>query len=379
MIFYSEKNVYEAAKERIKWIFQEFEGRRIVVSFSGGKDSTVILNLTKEVMDELGVEKIPVFFCDQEVEAPQTIDYVREVMNLPWVEPYWIQSYFQEWNSSAGKWFNVWGKGEKWCREKEPNNPYTDIEYDKTQMFKEVLHSMLKYHFGEDYVCLGGVRIEESPMRRLGLTKAECYKGVTWGKASGKHSLVLYPIWDWSCNDVWYYIFSNKLNYCKLYNYLFTKKGLTKCRVSSFIHENAIQALSEIKEIAPKFYAAALKRVANVNTTVQTLDMLKQYITSVPPYFEDWDDYVNYLADHLIAEKKNRDKIKKGYKYYTSHWREKFGKYEEGIKKINESIGYSTAVAILSEDFEMTKVENACYSLAVYYKGVKDEIKRANQ
>lgn len=196
MIFYSENNVYEAAKERLRWIFQEFQGRNIVVSFSGGKDSTVILNLTKEVMDELGIKKIPVFFCDQEVESPQTIEYVREVMNLPWVEPYWIQSPFQEWNSSAGKWFNVWGKGEKWCREKEPNNPYTDIEYDKTKHFKEVLHSMLKYHFGEDYVNLGGVRIEESPARRLGLTKGECYDGVTWGKRSGKESLVFYPIWD---------------------------------------------------------------------------------------------------------------------------------------------------------------------------------------
>lgn len=379
MIFYSEKNVYEAAKERIRWIFKEFEGRKIVISFSGGKDSTVILNLTKEVMDELGIKKIPVFFCDQEVESPQTIDYVREVMNLPWVEPYWIQSYFQEWNSSAGTWFNVWGKGENWCREKEPGNPYTDIEYDKTRHFKEVLHSMLKYHFGEDYVNLGGVRIEESPARRLGLTKCECYEGVTWGKRSGKESLVFYPIWDWGCNDVWYYIFSNKLSYCKLYNYLFTKKGLAKCRVSSFIHENAIQGLSEIKEIAPKFYAKALKRVANINTTVQTLDMLKSFITTVPPYFEGWDDYVYYLADHLIAEPENRDKIKKKYDYYTKFWRAKFGKYEEGLKVVNEKIGYATAVAIVSEDFEMSKVENVVYTIAIYLKQVKDEVRRANQ
>ncbi|MFQ8804140.1 MAG: hypothetical protein ACLR8Y_02160 [Alistipes indistinctus] len=118
-------------------------------------------------------EKIPVFFCDQEVEAPQTIEYVRGVMHYDWVEPCWIQSFFQEWNSSAGEWFNVWGIGEKWCRLKEPGNPYTDIVYDKTRHFKAVLDSMLRYHFGRGYIALGGVRIDESPTRQSRIDYSE--------------------------------------------------------------------------------------------------------------------------------------------------------------------------------------------------------------
>jgi predicted phosphoadenosine phosphosulfate sulfurtransferase len=39
MIFYSDKNVYEAALERFRYIFREFYGKRkIVVTMSGGKD-----------------------------------------------------------------------------------------------------------------------------------------------------------------------------------------------------------------------------------------------------------------------------------------------------------------------------------------------------
>ena len=40
-------NVLQAARERISWVFDNFP--RIYVSFSGGKDSTVMLHL---VMDE---------------------------------------------------------------------------------------------------------------------------------------------------------------------------------------------------------------------------------------------------------------------------------------------------------------------------------------
>lgn len=379
MIFYSDKNVYEAAKDRIRWIFDEFSERKIVVSFSGGKDSTTILHLVKEVMDERGIKKIPVFFCDQELEAPQTIEYVREVMNRNWVEPYWIQSFFQEWNSSKGDWFNVWGVGEKWAREKEPNNPYTDVQYPKTRHFKEVLDSMLRYHFGDDYVTIGGVRIEESPTRRLGLTQSKCYKDVTWGKACAKGALVLYPIWDWGCNDVWYYIFSNNIKYCKLYNYYFTKKSLVKSRVSSFIHENAIQSLKEIKEIAPSFYLACLRRVENVNTTVQTYDMLLDYVNELPKYFSTWSEYVYYLAENIIEKKENREKIIKGYEACMNRWKRKFGKFNEGLQIAENHIGLHTARSIVSEDFELSKLTNSEMGLVVFFKNNYGKIKEANK
>ena len=38
------KNVYDASLERIEWTFDNFE--KIYLSFSAGKDSTVMLHLT---------------------------------------------------------------------------------------------------------------------------------------------------------------------------------------------------------------------------------------------------------------------------------------------------------------------------------------------
>jgi len=60
MIIYSETlNVYEAAKQRIHKLYDT--GRHISVGFSGGKDSTVLLEVTLEVAKERGISKSPFF------------------------------------------------------------------------------------------------------------------------------------------------------------------------------------------------------------------------------------------------------------------------------------------------------------------------------
>ena len=88
---YLNKNVYEAAKERTAFIFKNFE--RIYVSFSGGKDSSVLLNIALDYMRAHKIKrKIGVLFLDLEGQYNITIDYVREMLteNADLLEPYWI-------------------------------------------------------------------------------------------------------------------------------------------------------------------------------------------------------------------------------------------------------------------------------------------------
>lgn len=390
MIFYGEKNVYEAALERIRFIFDQFYGKRkLVVTMSGGKDSTTVLYLCHEVMQEKGIDKIPVLFLDQEAETPATVEYVRYVMGLPWVEPYWVQSYFKEWNASKGEWFNVWGPGEKWIREKEPNNPYADLEIPHNKFFSDTLHHVHTLLFGRDYVTLGGVRIEESPARLSGLTRGEVIEGtgITWGGGGGYYkdgsakSMVLYPIWDWKVYDVWYYILSNHIPYCKLYNYQFTQKPLRACRVSSLIHEQAIHDLGFIKEVFPQFYDALVRRVVNVNTSVQSFNMLANYVMADKPpvYFKDWDEYVDYLADNLCEDPKNAEKIKRGYRGSKRRMMERFGHWQEGVEYAEAQVGYTSAICVLAEDFEMKRIQSIERTIQFYYNEHYKEIQKANK
>jgi predicted phosphoadenosine phosphosulfate sulfurtransferase len=82
------KNVYEAAKERMNYIFDNYEN--VIISFSGGKDSTITTYLANEVAKEKG-RKFYLFYLDQEIEYSSTIDFVDKLMKLPTVIPLWFQ------------------------------------------------------------------------------------------------------------------------------------------------------------------------------------------------------------------------------------------------------------------------------------------------
>lgn len=71
---YRDQNVYEAALDRMRWLFDEFED--VVVTISGGKDSTVIFNLALMVAREKNRLPLRVFFLDQEAEWNVVIEHV---------------------------------------------------------------------------------------------------------------------------------------------------------------------------------------------------------------------------------------------------------------------------------------------------------------
>lgn len=356
MILYQEKNVYEAAKDRIRKLYSM--GRKICVCFSGGKDSTALLHVTLEVAKEIGIKKVPVIFLDQECEYTYTVDYMRYVMALPEVEPIWVQVPFRLWNANSGEWFIPWEEGKKWMREKEEISIKENIY--GVDRFKDMFNAISAYHLGDDYISLGGVRIEESPARRAGLTGKETLLGMTYGKKC-ENGIVIYPLYDWSYKDIWYYIFSNRLKYNKAYNYIFSKEPLSKARVSSLIHENSNQAIPYLQEIDPKAYNAMYTRIPNIGTTNHLLLDAFEEIREYPNCFRDWPEYLYYLIDNIVYEDENKDIFRRNLQKVIEqvhNWQEK-GQIE---------IYRAFARGIITEDFEQTKIQNRLLANKSKYK-----------
>ena len=89
-IYNPDKNVYEAANERIEFIFNHFE--RIYLSFSGGKDSGVMLNLVIDYMRKNNItEKIGLMVMDNEANYEYSLKFMHEIIqdNLDLLDVYW--------------------------------------------------------------------------------------------------------------------------------------------------------------------------------------------------------------------------------------------------------------------------------------------------
>src|SRR5690349_735432 len=82
-----EENVYELALARVRRAYDQFD--HIAVSFSGGKDSTVVLNLALHVARERGRLPLDVVFFDEEAIAPETHEYCDRVRQTPGVAMRW--------------------------------------------------------------------------------------------------------------------------------------------------------------------------------------------------------------------------------------------------------------------------------------------------
>lgn len=192
---YEKKNVYDAVQERFHYLFHEFDN--IYVSFSGGKDSGVLLNLLLDFKRKYYPgRRIGVFHQDFEAQYTVTTEYVTRTFKalegecdlywvcLPMATRTALSSYEMYWYPWDDK------KEDQWVRPR-PNYPYV-ITIDKPfnhyryRMHQEDLAKQFGRFYREthDYgktVSLLGIRADESLQRYSGIVnKKYGYNGECW-------------------------------------------------------------------------------------------------------------------------------------------------------------------------------------------------------
>jgi predicted phosphoadenosine phosphosulfate sulfurtransferase len=353
MKIYSNKNVFDAATERVELLFKEFNN--VVVGFSGGKDSTVVLNLCLNVAEKLNRLPLPVLFIDQEAEWKGTIDYIEKVMYDPRVKPMWFQMPMVITNnaSSYNRYSYCWDENEKdkWIHDKNE----ISIKENKygTDRFHDLFQKIFAVEFKNEKSCyIAGVRTEESPKRFVALTHALTYKWITWGTVLSKKNqhYTFYPIYDWSYSDVWKYINSNGYEYNKIYDELYRHGvSLNEMRISNLHHETAIQSLILVQEIEPETWNKIAARIDGASSIKHIKRNSFVCPKELPKMFTNWEEYAYHLAENIIQEDKYKemlyrklDKDKKLYsqgKIYTAYWK-------------------TVINTILSSDWDFTKYQN---------------------
>jgi predicted phosphoadenosine phosphosulfate sulfurtransferase len=353
MKIYRNENVFEAGLKRINYLFDEFEN--IVVGYSGGKDSTIILHLALMVAEQRNRLPLKVLFIDQEAEWQGTIDLVKEVMYDTRVEPYWYQIPMVITNntSSFERYSKCWDitKKDVWVHQQDPISK-KENKFG-TERFHELFEKIFAVEFAGQKSCyLSGVRAEESPKRLMSLTDVVTYKWITWGKLlSKKHQhYTFYPIYDWSYTDVWKCIFENKWNYNRVYDEFYKQRvPLNSMRISNVHHETAIQSLLLIQEIEPQTWNKISARIEGANTVKHLKENSFVCPKDLPPAFTSWKEYSEYLIENIIQEDQYRVKLRK-------RMLKNADIYTTGL--IEKNYFRTIINTILSSDWDFTKLAN---------------------
>lgn len=320
---YLEENVYDAFLNRMKLIFEDFDN--IFISFSGGKDSGLLLNLVLDYRNKYYPEKnLGVFHQDFEAQYTVTTEYIERTFERikDQVEPYWVclpmatrtavSSYEMFWYPWDDK------KKESWVRpmpEKEyvinlENNPITTYHYRMHQedLAKQFGRWYRMSHGEGKTVCLLGMRAEESMQRYSGFLNLKSgYKGECWISPLFKDVWSASPLYDWTHQDVWHANYLFDYDYNQLYD-LYYKAGLkvSQMRVASPFNDYSKDSLNLYRVIDPQVWVKLVGRVKGANfASIYGRTKAMGYRNVTLPEGHTWKSYTIFLLDTLPARLRN--------------------------------------------------------------------------
>lgn len=320
---FTQQNVYEALQDRLKLIFEEFGN--IYVSFSGGKDSGLLLNFVLDFRKKYYPDKpIGVFHQDFEAQYTLTTEYIQRTFDRikDQVEAYWVclpmatrtalSSYEMFWYPWDDK------KKDIWVREMPKgdyvinleNNPMTTYHYRMHQedLAKQFGRWYRMSHENKKTVCLLGMRAEESLQRYSGfLNKKYGYKGNCWISKQFKDVWCASPLYDWSINDIWHANYLFDYDYNHLYD-LYYKAGLkvSQMRVASPFNDYSKDSLNLYRVIDPEIWVKLVGRVQGANfACIYGRSKAMGYRNVTLPEGHTWKSYTKFLLDTLPTRLRN--------------------------------------------------------------------------
>lgn len=310
---YNNQNVYEATKERISIIFDNFS--KIYVSFSAGKDSTTMLHM---VMDEAikRNRKVAVMLIDLEGQYKITIEHARKCFDMYKnnLEKYWIclPIHLRNAVSNYEPQWTCWDKELKkdWIRDM-PEEAISDEKYfnffRKNMEFEEFVPEFGEwYSNGEKTACFVGIRTDESlnRFRTIANNKKITFNDLKYTTKVSEKVYNVYPIYDWSVSDIWHYHYLNPDKpYNTLYDYMH-KAGLTpsQMRICQPYGDDQRRGLWLFHILEPETWFKVVARVNGANSGalyVEETGNINGYNKISKPKNHTYKSFANLLLKSL--------------------------------------------------------------------------------
>jgi predicted phosphoadenosine phosphosulfate sulfurtransferase len=330
---FTDVSVLAAAKDRVAKIVADFE--RVYISFSGGKDSSVMMHLVCQEARRQG-KKIGVLIIDLEAQYRDTIKHIEQmvdmyedVIDLHWVCPELllrnaVSNYQPRWVCWES------GKENEWVRDK-PRKEADLSQYDFYQPRLEFEEFIVLW--GEWYsqgkltaACIG-IRADESLHRYRAIVSKKdglMFKDRKWTTMIARNLYNCYPIYDWRTEDIWVFHGKHKdLPHNRIYDQM-TKAGvkLSQQRLCQPYGDDQRRGLWLYQILEPDTWAKLVTRVSGANSGamyVQENGNVSGYGKISKPDGYTWKGFCNMLLRTMP-------------KHIRDHYRARFVKFISGWK-----------------------------------------------
>lgn len=303
-------NVLDAARERIKYTFDNFN--KIYLSFSGGKDSTVMLHLVLEEA-RLRNRKIGLLFIDWECQFELTIQHIDEMTTkyAECIDLHWVALEVETCSACSAyePLWRSWDERKKtlWTRQKhEKSNQHVYPFYYPGITFEEFVPLFAKwYSEGEETASFVGIRAQESLNRFRAIAREDVsrYEGKMFTTNSVDNIWNIYPIYDWQVDDIWTYVAKEGVEYNKVYDRMhMAGLSLSQMRIDEPFGDEARKNLWIYQIIEPVTWSKFVARMSGINGaslySKERGNILGNANVTLPDG-HTWESFSNFILDSM--------------------------------------------------------------------------------
>lgn len=332
---FQEYDVLAAARERIRIVFDSFE--RVYVSFSGGKDSTVMLHLVMDEARRRGV-KVGVLIIDLEAQYTDTIAHLeatvaeyRDNIDLHWIcAPLLLRNAVSNFQPRWVCWDE--DKRDVWVREKPAlASDLSQYDFFHPKMEFEEFMVLFGQWYGQGKLCAGfiGIRADESLRRYFIFARNStetAFRGFKWTSCVAAGLFNVYPIYDWKTRDIW--IYHGKFPGCR-HNRIYDKMqaagvGLAQQRLCQPFGDEQRRGLWLYHILEPDTWYKLIARVNGANSGaryVHERGSVSGYGRITKPVTHSWKSFCGLLL-RTMPDKTRRHYTAR-FRKFANEWRMK--------------------------------------------------------
>jgi predicted phosphoadenosine phosphosulfate sulfurtransferase len=332
---FQDDDVFQAAQKRVAYVFDNFA--KVYVSFSGGKDSSVMTHLVLAEAMKRG-RKVGLLIIDLEAQYKTTIQHIAEMVEhyRDHIDLHWVCLPMLLRNAVSNfepRWC-CWDPEAKdiWVRPiPEVEGVVSDVSaypfFQPKMEFEEFMVLWGAWYAGDDTACgFVGIRADESlnRFRTVASKTKQMHNDNRWTTKVFDNLYNAYPIYDWRTEDLWRYHANNPaLLHNKVYDQMH-KAGMSihQMRLCQPYGDDQRRGLWLYHLLEPETWFRVVARVNGANSGalyIEESGNINGYRKIMKPKGHTWKSFCDLLL--LSLPKSTREHYIRKFRGFIKGWK----------------------------------------------------------